>query len=214
MFRSGSIFVIAPLALVALAAVPAAAQYYPAPPGYVGRAPFYRGMPEQEVVSMLHSLGFTPIGRPRREGRGWIVRAEDEDGVLVRVTVDAASGEVINSVEIGPRSYGMIQEPNDFDEPRYRGYPPPRGPRVIDRDDYDDELPPPPAVIPGQPRSGLAAPRDNRAVAKPEINRRAAVPTPKPRPTEISKTNVNDPVATGSVPPKKIDALPPVNPLE
>ena len=52
----------APFMLAALAAAPAAAQYYPAPPpGYVG--PEFRVIPEHEIVRVLRSLGFTPIAR-------------------------------------------------------------------------------------------------------------------------------------------------------
>jgi hypothetical protein len=247
MFQLKSILAVAPLALFAVSAAPAQAQYYPEPPGYVGRGPGLRVMPEHEVVTMLRSLGFTPIGRPRFQGRLWIVRAIDEDGTPMRVTVDAASGEMIDAIAIAPgplprSSYGML--PDDVDEPgpryvprepTYRPYPGETGPRVIYRDSrrdpyrddfYDDELPPPPAAIPG-PRSGFEGQQrtgvtgknpgyDQRAVAKPaDPNKRASVPSPKPRPTEISGTTVaKDPTVTGSIPPKNNEPLPPVNPLE
>jgi hypothetical protein len=227
----------APFMLAAFAAVPAAAQYYPGPPpGYVG--PEFRVIAEPQIVSILHSLGFTPIARPRLQGRLWIVRALDEDEMPMRVTLDASTGEVIDAIAIGPGAppraprYGMV--PNDLDEPDYppaaRTYPRQPGPRVIyrGRDFYDDELPPPPAGI--GPRSNVDAPRGNQARREPaqeqrtavrptDTDARAAVPTPRPKPSEIAASG-KDPIVTGSVPPKSQSAspkgqtLPPVNPME
>lgn len=233
MFQLRAIFA-APLVLAAFVVGPATAQYYPGPPpGYIG--PEFRVIPEPEIVSVLHSLGFTPIGRPRLQGRLWIVRAVDEDQVPMRVVLDASTGEMIDAIAIGPGMppqrprYGMV--PNDLDEPAYRDYPPaprayPRepGPRVLYRDRggyYDDELPPPPAAI--GPRSNLDKPasqarrepmQEQRTAMRPpaEVRTRAAVPTPKPKPAEMAASG-KDPVVTGSVPPKSPE-LPPVNPLE
>lgn len=231
MFQMRSILA-TPLLLAAFAVAPATAQYYPGlPPGYVG--PEFRIIPEPEVVSILRSLGFTPIGRPRLQGRLWIVRAIDEDQVPMRVTLDASTGEVIDAIAIGPGGpplgprYGMI--PNDLDEPEYplppaaRPYPRQPGPGVIyrDRDFYDDQLPPPPVGI--GPRSNVDGPRGNQTRREPaqeqrtamrptDTGRRALVPTPKPKPSEIA-ASAKDPVVTGSVPPQS-QPLPPVNPLE
>ncbi len=240
MFQFRSILA-APFMLAAFAAVPAIAQYYPgSPPGYVG--PEFRVIPEPEIVSILHSLGFTPIGRPRLQGRLWIARVLDEDEMPMRVTLDASTGQVVDAIAIGPGGlraprYGMV--PRDLDEPDYlpppaaRTYPRQPGPRVIyrDRDDfYDDELPPPPAGI--GPRSNVDGPRGNQvrrepvqeqrtAVRPTDTGTRAVVPTPRPKPSEIAVSG-KDPIITGSVPPKsqtgivppKSQALPPVNPME
>src|ERR1700680_2611649 len=158
----------APFMLAAFAAAPTMAQYYPGPPpGYVG--PEFRVIPEPEIVSILRSLGFTPIERPRLQGRLWIVRALDQDEIPMRVVLDASTGEAVDAIAMvasaPPRAprYGML--PNDLDEPEYppppaaRAYPGQPGPRAIycDRDFHDDELPPPRATV--GPRSGLEGPR-------------------------------------------------------
>jgi hypothetical protein len=231
MFQLKSILA-APFMLVAFAAAPTMAQYYPGPPpGYVG--PEFRVIPEPEIVSILHSLGFTPIERPRLQGRLWIVHALDEDEIPMRVVLDASTGEAVDAIAIGasgpPRAprYGML--PNDLDEPEYpplpaaRAYPPQPGPRAIyrDRGFYDDELLPPPATV--GPRSSVEGPRGSQARRKPgqeqrdavrptDTGKRAAVPTPKPKPSEIA-ASAKDPIVTGGVPPKS-EPLPPVNPLE
>lgn len=222
MFQLRSILA-APLVFAAFAAVPATAQYYPGPPpGYVG--PEFRVIPEPEIVSILRSLGFTPIGRPRLQGRLWIVRALDEDETPMRVVLDASSGEVVDAIAIAPgapqsaRRYGMV--PGELDDPEYRDYPPaprayPRQPglRGIYRDRdvfYDDYLPPPPATV--GPRSSIDGVRGGQARREPAQEKRAAVPTPRPKPSEIA-TAGKDPVVTGSVPATG-QPLPPVNPLE
>ena len=61
------------------------------------------------------------------------------------------------------------------------------------------------------PRSNLDRP-GSQARREQAPEKRPAVPTPKPKPSEIAASG-KDPVVTGSVPPKE-QPLPPVNPLE
>jgi hypothetical protein len=152
------------LAVLALS-TPAAAQSYP--PG--GRPP--AAMPPYEVLSMLRSTGFEPIGQPIRRGPNYVLRAIDENDREVNLIINARSGDILSATPIQTASRvppGVSMGPYERMAP---GYVPPVGSRSYGppvADDDDDAPPPrgygygaprPPGAVPGPlPRSSNAAP--------------------------------------------------------
>jgi hypothetical protein len=155
------------LAVLALS-TPAAAQGYPpsGPPGAM--APY-------EIIAMLRSTGFDPIGQPIRRGPNYLLRAIDERDREVNLVISARSGDILSvtpmqtASRIPPTSPGVTMGPYERMPP---GYIPPGGPRGYGApitDDDDEALPPPgfgynaprpPGAMPGSPlpRSSNAAP--------------------------------------------------------
>lgn len=163
-------------------------------------------LPPYEVNTILRSMGMSPLHRPFwRHGR-YVVRALDNAGREMRVTVDARSGQVLGlqpvaSGDYGPRrDYGARQDYGPgYDRrpdlaPRWgNAAPPSYSPQPQDDDndmaEEDDArlgaLPPadPPRVITA-PRSAAPTPR---AAATPSAPRTAAAtpsvpPLPRPKP--------------------------------
>lgn len=153
-------------ALAALAlSTPAAAQGYPpgGPPGAM--APY-------EILTMLRSTGFDPIGQPIRRGPNYVLRAIDERDREVSLVISARSGDILSVTPMQTASRmpppGVTMGPYERMPP---GYIPPGGPRGYGApiiDDDDEALPPPgfgynaprpPGSMPGAlPRSSNAAP--------------------------------------------------------
>jgi hypothetical protein len=85
-------------------------------------------LPPYEVVTIVRSMGFDPASRPVLRGPVWVVRAFDDQDMLVRVAVDARTGRVVN---VAAARRGAIYG----------------GPR--DARDDADAYPVPPASVPG-----------------------------------------------------------------
>ena len=70
---------------------------YPAPhyPGYPGA---YGDVPPYEVLAIVRSKGLAPLGRPRRQGTAYALRALDPSDREVQVTVDARTGRILRVV--------------------------------------------------------------------------------------------------------------------
>jgi hypothetical protein len=83
-------------------------------------------LPPHEVITIIRSMGFDPASRPVLRGPVWVVRAFDDQDLLVRVAVDARTGRVVNVAEA--RRVAAYGDP---------------------RDTRDDAYPVPPASIPG-----------------------------------------------------------------
>lgn len=136
-------------------------------------------LPPYEVITIVRSTGFDPLGKPIRRGPNYVLRAVDEYDREVDVVVGAHSGEVISvrpvnaatarlpaspprgAVTMGP--YERMP-PDYVPPPGQRGYTDPRGysagPPVYDEDDDEASLeaPRPPAPVTGAlPRPGYAA---------------------------------------------------------
>lgn len=144
----------AALALLLLAG-PAAAQGYE--PGV---------LPPHEIITMVSSTQFEPIGRPMRRGPNYLLRALDQYDREVTLTVNARSGQIIAVTPTQTASRMPPSAPPGGSMGEWQrmppGYMPPPGYRpgapIVDED--DDELPPrpsmrPPAPVPGAlPRAG------------------------------------------------------------
>jgi hypothetical protein len=72
---------------------------YPAPyyPGYPGA---YGDVPPHEVLAIVRSKGLAPLGRPRRQGTAYALRALDPSDREVQVTVDARTGRILRVVAV------------------------------------------------------------------------------------------------------------------
>jgi hypothetical protein len=202
----------------------AVAQIYPSPAPYYGIGPGH-------VVARVESMGLRTISEPRLRGPVWAVRAEGRDGTIVRVLIDAESGQVVNIVALDrpylPRvaGRGPINEgpwvpmgPGEDDMPPPAGYGPPG-------------YTPPPA---GYPSPGYAAPQSSYGTGQGtnKVAARPATPLPKPRPTDAQGAKEEgaavaaapkDPITTGSgpTPGRKVEGADattpqtaPINPLE
>ena len=135
------------LAVLALS-TPAVAQGYPPgamPPG---------AMPPHEILTMLRSTGFDPIGQPVRRGPNYMLRAIDDNDREVNLVINARSGDIVSVTPIQTASRmppGVSMGPYERMAPGYvppagsRGY----GPPVVDD---DDDAPPPPGFGYGAPR--------------------------------------------------------------
>ena len=65
---------------------------YPAP--YSGYPGAYGDVPPYEVLAIVRSKGLAPLGRPRRQGTAYALRALDPSDREVQVTVDARTGRI------------------------------------------------------------------------------------------------------------------------
>lgn len=188
-----------------LAGSSAASAQFMAGPGY----PVYDGA--QDAAEIAQAVGLDPIGPAARSGPYFVLRARDDYGRVVRVTVDARRSQIV-AVEGGMR--GFYGPPAGYGAPRaYPGYHPyPRG---------DVALAPPGSVMgtpsqpqphvmpmPAQPRTAAPHP------ARPAKTKTASAPVPRKRPAAAPQE------AAGSVEPIKPEtkpadpATPPVAPLE
>ncbi len=205
-----------PLALLAPAIQPAAAQYVPP----VISAPY-------EVAVALQRLGMRPIATPRARGQFWIAPAVDRDGTRVRVVIEAASGAIVDVDEFeptlrprapiiaapgypGPRY--SLRERGPYDDPRARNYPGPGR-----SSDIEDDAPPAgPRVIPADPtlRPRGQVPAAPRIAARPADPKPHTTPLPRPRPSEITAA-IPQPAPAATAPAAKPDAWgPPMQGLE
>jgi hypothetical protein len=55
-----------------------------------------------EVTAIARSIGLDPASQPVLRGPVYVLRAVDFDNTLVRVTVSASSGRVLNILQISP----------------------------------------------------------------------------------------------------------------
>lgn len=197
----------ATLAVLVLA-TPAAAE-----PMRLAQAGASELLPPHEIITIIQSTGFDPIGQPIRRGPNYTLRAIDEYDREVNLVVSARSGEVISVKPIAvtsrmppPPPRGDAMGPYEQAPPGYIPAPGSRGvysagPPIIDEDDQPPVYAPrPPAPVPGAlPRSGYAA-RPLPAEAMPPDE--ADGPPPPSEPRVITSTAPDrDRVQGGALPP-------------
>lgn len=202
-------------AAVLAAAIPQYANAQaPGPMPSAGVAPAYAGaLPPYEVLTIVRSSGFYPVGRPLRVGAVYQIAAIDPYEMNVRLLVDARSGQILAVRDFAEPGYGpgpVYYRPGDA-----RVFPP----RPIGGP-YYEERPTPPRSIPFVPgRSAAVTPQ-------------APVPRARPPAAGSAKATAQAPEApiapatTGTVGPANQPApgaasvgakdvtLPPVQPLE
>ncbi len=160
-------------------------------------APPYAGaLPPYEVMTIVRSSGFYPIGRPVRVGAVYQIAALDPYEMNVRLIVDARSGQILAV--------------RDFAEPGY-----PAGPAYYRPGPGDGRLLPPRPIggpyyeeRPTPPRSIPFAPASHSAAVTPHA------PVPRARPPAAANEKAtaqapeapNAPVTTGSASPARAPA--------
>jgi hypothetical protein len=169
-------------------------------------------LPPHEIITIIQSTGFDPIGQPIRRGPNYVLRAIDEYDREVNLVVSARSGEVLSVKPIAtasrmpPPRDGATIGPYGQTPPGY--IPPPgsrgvysAGPPIIDEDDEPPVYAPrPPAPVPGAlPRSGYAA-RPPAAGAMPPDEADGPPPTSEPRVITSTEPDRNR-VQGGALPP-------------
>lgn len=179
-----------------LALSPVAASAQSAPP------PARNAVPPFEVLTMLRSTAFEPIGRPTRTGSHYVVRAVDRYGEEVRVVVDAYNGRIrtVTPTGEGPRYAAPAAPGPYYGPPGFYGPGPYYGPgrmvRVLPED--DDEIMPSYRPYPGDPR--MAPPR----VSPPQTKAAQRPPLPRSRPAQPAAAQA--PVE--AAPPAPVQAAP------
>jgi hypothetical protein len=174
-------------------------------------------LPPYEIMTIVRSAGFDPIGTPARRGASYVLRAVDLGGEDVQLVVDARTGRIQSvapmasamprdlpprRVLIAPYPYGL---PPYGLPPRVRMLPP-------DFDDLDD-LPPPGLTPRDWDRSPARSPQVRHPDPRPEPATRSAVVTPVrpplPRPRPATEAAVQKMPAPPPPPRRSAPAAPP-----
>lgn len=71
-------------------------------------------LPPRAVMSIVRSIGLSPVSRPTRLGINYVIQAVDEYGDMKRVTVDAESGDVRIRSVMGPGDGGWGRPGRSF----------------------------------------------------------------------------------------------------
>ena len=81
------------------AAGPATPTAVPAPAAVPG------ALPPEKIAAIVRSIGLHPLGPPAARGPTYVLRAADRRAEIVRVVVDARSGEILSVMPVveGPR---------------------------------------------------------------------------------------------------------------
>ena len=195
------------LAVLALSTPALAQGYLPGgmPPG---------AMPPHEILSMLRSTEYEPIGQPMRRGPNYVLRAIDDNDREVNLVISARSGQILSVTPIQTASRVPPQSPGVSVGPYERmppGYIPPSGPRgygppVADDDDdgpprgYGYGAPRPPGAMPQSPlpRSSNAAPPPRGGLMQPEDDDEVSPPS---RSSGAPNVIPADPDRSGLLPP-------------
>lgn len=125
-----------------------------APPIVAVAPPYDGGIASYEVVGILRTTGFLPLGAPMRRGRYYVISAIHPNGDDGRVTIDAMTGRFVRFVPADVVASGSY-----YDDDAY----------------YDDRSP---AMSARAPRPPAAVPK----MAKANPVEGGAAVTPKPRP--------------------------------
>jgi hypothetical protein len=150
-------------------------------------------LPAHEILTIVRSAGFNPIGRPGRDGANYVIRAIDRHGDDVQVIVGAKDANILFVRRLGSR-VGMAA-PTDFAGPR--AYPP-RYP-----DYFFGNVPRPPRTVPAQ------------RAATPAKRTAAGPPVPRARPADVTGTVKTEPTlsAAPAGQPATLPAKPDVPPV-
>ncbi|MBI4275584.1 MAG: hypothetical protein HY659_12885 [Rhizobiales bacterium] len=175
------------------------------------------GLPPYEIITIIRSLGFNPIGRPVRQGPAYVLHAVDRYDREIRVVVDARSGRVQSTVPVIPAGAwrqgpgpGAWREGRPYSrdpsfDPRdsYYGRPPLPGGTYEDADE-ERSLPPPgtdPRVIrapqgvdrqgalPPPPPPPRAGTPSDPSIARSVATPPTRTPVPRPRPAALASTS-------------------------
>jgi hypothetical protein len=183
-----------------------------------------------EINKILRSNGFSPLTPPRREGTTYVLRAIDHRDILMRVVVDARSGEIraVNRVvPTGPDGVGGMMKPPHGGPGLYGSLsgPPSRDPTPglapSEPLPGPSSAPPPPGVVPpdhavsidrpamGLKGADLSMPPTTQSGVRPDPHPiQEAPPLPRPRPSELTIQQAKSHAKMPKAPAVKPDAAP------
>jgi hypothetical protein len=163
-------------------------------------------LPPREIIEIVRSDGFDPLGQPVRRGPNYVLRAVDDTDREVRLVINARSGDILSVTPVATASRlppSASMGPYEQVAPRYVPPGPPGayrgGPPVV----YEDDGPPgygrPPAPVPNA-SSGYARPQNPNAVPA-DRDDDGYPPAPNSRP--LRSTEIPPPAAgqDGLLPP-------------
>jgi hypothetical protein len=180
-------------------------------------------LPAHEIITILRSTGFDPVGRPVRIGSRYEVQAIDPDDYGVRLLVDGHTGRILTvrdsedawpmeppvppagfrqaAGRFGPLSYGPLR-PGGLVPPR--GIPSRRSSATLDPQKAPVPRPRPevrhePAVVSNAP----SAPGTAKTATKPStpsVPSTASAPNTPPAPTIAAKPDAGSAPSTASAP--------------
>lgn len=116
-------------------------------------------LPPREILDILRSDGFDPLGRPVRRGPNYVLRAVDDTDREVSVVVNARSGDILSVTPVRTASRIPPVGGVTARERMAPGYVPPgayRGAPMIIED--DEPIARPPAPVPSRPSGFVARP--------------------------------------------------------
>ncbi len=145
-------------------------------------------LPPAEILAEVRREGFYPVGRPVQRGRVYVLYAVDQDDFDVKLTVDAASGQVLWVTAAvarfgGPGKYGY--------RPLWRERPPV-----------------PPAEVPAGP-----AARNNAGSVRNHASLKRFPPLPRTRPADLAGTASRNGTPADSAPPAPSPIQPAAAPI-
>jgi hypothetical protein len=127
-------------------------------------------LPPREIIEIVRSGGFDPLGQPLRRGPNYVLRAVDDTDREVSVVINARSGDILSVTPVATASRlppGSSMGPYERMAPGYVPPGPPRAYRSSPPVVYEDDGPPgygrPPAPVPNVP-SGYARPQNPNAM--------------------------------------------------
>lgn len=127
-----------------------------------------------EILSIVRSAGFRPIGTAARDGENYVVRAIDRHGDDVQVIVDAEDADILYVRRLRDAARNNFAGPRVAPGPRYP--------------DFYGNVPRPPRAVPGARATTPAT----RAAAGP--------PVPRPRPGDITGSVKTEPAVPAPAP--------------
>ena len=180
---------------LALAPQAAQAQLF----GYWGYQSFRSAIYPEDIADIVADEGMRLAGRPRLNGRVYVVQARDRRGAEFRLIISAQTGEILKSFEVAARS-----DAEDQPQPILPSLPQPQ--RRAARPDVEAE---PPRIVPSAPLPQRRAARTPDPLVIPGIGREPAAPEtvrkPAPRPKLVRRPV---PVVSRPLPPPAVAAPP------
>jgi hypothetical protein len=180
-------------------------------------------LPPAEILAIVRSSGFRPVGPLMLTGPVYRVRAIDPAGQLVRVVVSARMGRIVRVVPVGLRYAAPVVPPSVPYYARPYARPPAAVPPTADGygphpqmgppDEFDDPV----GSIPRAGPDGLPSVPGRFAARNPQVQRRIAVtpsqpPLPRPRPKLAAADPAAAPPTNDSPPAATVKpAAPPTN---
>lgn len=179
-----------------------------------GVAPASAGaLPPYEVLTIVRSSGFYPVGRPLRVGAVYQIAAIDPYEMNVRLLVDARSGQILAVRDFAEPGYGP--GPAYYRPGEARILPP----RPIGGPYYEERPTPPRSIpfVPGRSAAVTPVPRARPPAAEKVTAQAPEVPNAPAATGAVGATSQLAPAsaapASASVGPKDV-ILPPVQPLD